>query len=399
MKQHTTDEFLIGSWVSFYPFSIDSYEYQLDQMAAAGLNFNIFPYAFGGGTDSTDWDAVEKQYAARDMYYFMAGGLSEPMRREGVSLAAGKSRCIGYHLLDEPPAALLPAVGEHIRAYRAADGQRFPFVNLFPSYVGEEAMEGNYPAYVARFLREAGAENIEYLSHDFYALRKTRTVTSIFADMEVIRRAAFENGRMRTHAFPQSTAWAWTRMPNIDEMRWNAYGYLAYGFKALSWFNLVCPGTSDTEGEGFSDSLIYRDGTVRDPVLFSQFGELNREISTLGKTLMRLDTVHAYHTKGGIDGVELLPADWAVTPTDEADFIISHMESRDGDTYIMLFSKDWAHSVTATFRFRMHDGAPAPEYVNPATGTHEPAALQGDMLTVSFRPGEGKLYRWCTDIA
>ena len=32
MKKNTTNKFLIGSWVSFYSFDIDSYEYQLDQM-------------------------------------------------------------------------------------------------------------------------------------------------------------------------------------------------------------------------------------------------------------------------------------------------------------------------------------------------------------------------------
>ena len=43
MKKNTTNKFLIGSWVSFYSFDIDSYEYQLDKMREAGLNFNIFP--------------------------------------------------------------------------------------------------------------------------------------------------------------------------------------------------------------------------------------------------------------------------------------------------------------------------------------------------------------------
>ena len=45
----TTDDLLIGSWVSFYSFEKDSYEYQLDQMAAAGINFNMFPRDFGAG--------------------------------------------------------------------------------------------------------------------------------------------------------------------------------------------------------------------------------------------------------------------------------------------------------------------------------------------------------------
>jgi hypothetical protein len=42
-KEFTTDEFLIGSWVSFYSFEKDSFETQLDNMKALGLNFNIYP--------------------------------------------------------------------------------------------------------------------------------------------------------------------------------------------------------------------------------------------------------------------------------------------------------------------------------------------------------------------
>ena len=55
MKQNTTDRFLIGSWVSFYSFDIHSYEYQLDQMHNAGLNFNIYPAVFGGGIQTPEY--------------------------------------------------------------------------------------------------------------------------------------------------------------------------------------------------------------------------------------------------------------------------------------------------------------------------------------------------------
>ena len=91
MKKNTTNQFLIGSWVSFYPFDIDHYEYQLDQMSEAGLNFNIFPAVFGGGMlDAETWDNVEKQYQKRNMYYCMNGGLDDSMLRQGVEYAQGK---------------------------------------------------------------------------------------------------------------------------------------------------------------------------------------------------------------------------------------------------------------------------------------------------------------------
>ena len=395
MKKNTTNKFLIGSWVSFYSFDVDSYEYQLDQMREAGLNFNVFPAVFGGGMmDAETWDNVEKQYAARDMYYFMNGGLNEENLKQGVAFAQGKERCIGYHLIDEPGGGALPHVGRFVRAYRAADDTRYPFVNLFPSYVGTAVMEGDYYQYCTRFLKEAGVENVEYLSHDFYPFHLGGTALSIFGDMEVIRRVALENGRLRTHAFPQSTAWMGTRMPNIDEMRWNVYGYLAYGFKALSWFNLVCPGKSDTEGECFRESVIYRDGQIHDKQLLLDFGKLNAEVHALGDTLMKLDTIHAYHTHNTIAGVETLPENWMITPVGDEPFIISHMVTNRGDeTYVMLFNMSFESSVTTSFRIGSLSGIESLEYVNPFTGEHEPVSVEGGILEQSFRPGEGKLFR------
>ena len=395
MKKKTNDQFLIGSWVSFYPFDVDDYDYQLDQMQAAGMNFNIFPIAFGGGMNTEEaCDRVEQAYAARNMLYFMNGGLSDEGRERGVKFARDKAHCIGYHLKDEPNGSELTRIGEIVRAYREADNKRYPFVNLFPSYAGEERLGSDYYDYCSNFVREAGAENIEYLSHDYYPFHMNKTCPEIFADEEIIRRVAMENGRLRTHAFPQSSAWNGIRMPNIDEMRWNVYGYLAYGFKALSWFNLVCPGNSDTEGEGFRDSLIYRDGTIRDPQLFEDFGNLNREVLTLGDTLMNLDTIHAYHTQKDVEGVEILPADWMITPVRQENFIISHMVTASGDqTYVMLFNKDWKHTVTASFAVSTFSGIESLEYVSPFDGGIGTVALTDGMFTDTFRPGEGKLYK------
>lgn len=395
MKKHTTNQFLIGSWVSFYPFDIDSYEYQLDQMADAGLNFNIFPAVFGGGMlDADTWENVERQYAARNMYYCMNGGLNDDMLAKGVSYATGKDHCIGYHLIDEPGGGALPTVGRFIRAYREADSKRYPFVNLFPSYVGTAVMEGDYYQYCTRFVKEAGVENIEYLSHDYYPFHIGNTALSIFGDMEIIRRVAFENQRLRTHAFPQSTAWMGTRMPNIDEMRWNVYAYLTYGFKALSWFNLVCPGKSDTEGECFRESIIYRDGSIRDRKLFKEFGELNREVLTLGDRLMKLDTVHAYHTHDEIAGVEILPKDWMITPVDDVNFVVSHMVTSKGDeTYVMLFNNNWEHPVTATFQVSEFSGIESMSYISPFNSCEYAVNILDGAFTETFRPGEGKLYK------
>ncbi len=395
----TTDDLLIGSWVSFYSFETDSYEYQLDQMAAAGINFNIFPKDFGSGKmfDAAYWEDVEAQYAQRNMVYIMNGSLSENLVPIGLEYAAGKEHCVGYHVMDEPTGAIMHVAAEVGLMYREGDKTRYPFTNLLPSYAGEAVLGGTYLEHVSRYVELMGSENLEYLSHDYYPFREGNVVmTDIFADMEVLRSVAYENGKLKTHAFPQSTAWNGTRMPSIDEMRWNVYGYLAYGFKALSWFNLVCPGSSDTEGEGFRDSLIYRDGTIRDPELFAAWSELNWEVRGLSSILMNLDTAHAYHTDNRPHGVEYLPDDFFLQPGGgRSEFVISVMEPKEGDeNYIMIFNKNSRKKdITGNFTVDASSGVKWLEYFDPFIGEYIPVTFEDGVLSDTFRPGEGKLYR------
>ncbi len=393
----TSDDLLIGSWVSFYSFETDSYEYQLDQMAAAGINFNMFPRNFGSGAmfDAEYWNNIEEQYAKRNMVYQMNGSMAESNIAPGVEYAAGKEHCIGYHVVDEPSADKFPEIARLIGIYREADQIRYPMVNLFPSYAPDWVLGGTYLEHVTNFVQTVGAENIEYLSHDYYPFRAGGVVlTDIFADMEVLRAVAYENGKLKTHAFPQSTAWNGTRMPTADEMRWNVYAYLAYGFKALSWFNLVCPGSSDTEGEGFNDSLIYRDGTIRDPELFAAFSDLNWEVRGLSAILMNLDTAHAYHVQKNVNGVEGLPDDYFLQPQGRNDFIISVMEPKEGeDQYIMIFNKNTKRNATCKLTVDAAAGVKWLEYFDPHIGEYIPVEFEDGMLKEEFLSGEGRLYR------
>jgi len=389
----TTDDLLIGSWVSFFPFYKMSYAKQLDQMAAAGINFNIHPYQFKD-IDFTKsyWKRVEREYSARNMVYFIYVSDNVYNKTLAYNVIADKEHCVGYSIMDEPNNdERMARAGDLTRQYHEMDPERYGFVNLLPYYP-----YSTYEEYVQSYLDAAGPENIEYLSHDYYPIREGGIDMNIFAAMEVIRSKAYENGKLKTHAFPQSTQWNGTLMPNIDEMRWNVYAYLAYGFKGLTWFNLVCPGNSDDEGEGFRDSLIYRDGTIRNPELFADFSDLNWEVRGLSKALMNLDAAHAYHTASALQiaGTETLPEDFMVQPLQEAPFVISDMEAKDGtNPYVMLFNNDTAKSIDASFAITFPEGYNALEYLNPFTGEYELAELVDGVLTAPFRAGEGRLYR------
>lgn len=393
----TTDDLLIGSWVSFYSFEKDSWEYQLDQMAAAGLNFNMFPKHFGGGSidDVRYWMEIEEEYAKRNMVYHMNGpsGMSAETAAILTSMTAkGLKHCVGYHVTDEPFYSKLEATGIAVREYHKRDKTRYPFVNLLPSYASTSALGGSYRQYLERFVEEAGAENIEYLSHDYYPFGESGVggTVSIFDDMEDMRAVAYENGKLKTHAFIQASAWNGMRMPNIDEMRWQAYAYLTYGFKALSYFNLVCPADN---GEGFYKSVINLDGTISDPELFEDFTDLNWELRGLSDVLMNLDAVAVYHTNGD---VQYVPADFLLTPAPKAtaNMAVSYMEAKDGsESYIMLFNKSFVAETTAKFCIDMSAGIEGIEYFDPLTGEYIEMDISDGHLEDSFRKGEGKLYR------
>ena len=76
-KKTTKDSFLIGAWVSYYDYSISSYEEQTAFMADAGLNFNIFPHIWNTGeVDSTGtqfWQYVDETYRKNNMVYLIDG--------------------------------------------------------------------------------------------------------------------------------------------------------------------------------------------------------------------------------------------------------------------------------------------------------------------------------------
>ena len=399
-KKTTKDSFLIGSWVSYYDYSISSYEEQTAFMADAGLNFNIFPHIWNTGeVDSTGtqfWQYVDETYRKNNMVYLIDdfttyGDYPLSKAAEIVSWTEGLENCVGYHVYDEPhPSVYEDIIVPYYHELQRLDPTRFPLVNLLPAFPGMEYFE-----YVDGWIDAVGAENITYLSHDYYPMNENSTDLGLYGAMEVMRKAAYENGKLRTHAFPQASKWTNKRMPNADEMRWNAYAYVAYGFKALSWFNLVTPGGS---GEGFSMSPIHRDGVIYDEELFESFKQLNWELRGIGDALMGLDAVHAYHTRADTSGIEVLPTDWAIQPVGNENLVISEMEAKDGsETHIMIFNKSWDSSVSPSFTVDEYSGITGLEWLNPATGEYESVSLGNRVFSTQLRPGEGKLFRLLGD--
>ena len=412
LRQYTSaDDFMISTWVGFYNANIKSTYEQLVALEEAGhtlilnTDFQLTDIRTTSGFVSNDyefWKTLDGYANKLNMNYFYRLPYDRGTDTFDADLANSltlSERCIGYQMGDEPNASLMPTVYAHGRKIAEAQTGRTDklFVNLFPSYAGSTNLGGSYEDYVSGFVDGVGAENINYLSFDHYPFRSGSDSSEYFSDMEVVRKVAYENGKLRTLAMPQTCTWGAMRETTRAEERWNVYSYLAYGVKALSSFCWVCPGDSDDGGEGFREAVVYRDGTVRNQEKYDFQSNLNWEVRSIGRVLMNLDTVHAYHTLSNTQGVETLPASYMIKPVaSDTDFVISYMEAKENSgtsDHIMLFNKSYTQDKTVSFEISASSGIEGLEYYNPYTGEYEDVDISGGVITDTFLAGEGRLYR------
>lgn len=423
----TFDEFLIGSGISYYDSEVNDYATQTAELAASGLNYSVWTRRMSKmgtypsmvsdnfGREGMDgWNVIDEIYRENNMYYNIELFTSdENMIVDTMSL----TNAISYDLKDEPAAAEIPQLAAQFRKYATFDTTRFPYVNLYPSYAGSKALGGTYTEYVNLWIDEVGAENMEYLSFDHYPFLKTEKIrNTYFSDLEVIRKAAYENGRMKTLGWTLMSEHLGYRKLTPAEARWSCYSLLTYGMKGLTHFNWVSP-TYATSGEDYYTSVRNQDGTKTD--LFEPMQILNWQMRQLGPIIMNMDVAHAYHTAETPLGAEALPKNYFIAPTkSDDDFIVSIAKSKDDNqTYVLLFNKALeGEATTHSFNIDTTTGIDGLTYFKPTDFTTDTLPDPKDPSTLgtpqeiytdlahgvfedTFLPGEMKIYRVEGDFA
>ncbi len=387
------NKFLIGSWITYFDYAIMSQEEQMKRLVSLGINYQPFPYSWYQDEthdDLEDWQEIDRLCQKYDVLYGLklAVPSKDPQETFEKTIDIGKQmskNLIVYHLKDEPNWDEVPALGEWSKRYHEADDEAIPTFNLHPSYAPVRMIRNSYRGYVQSVVNAVGKENIPYLSFDFYPFRISRTRDNIFEDLEDIRAVAWDNGKLKTHGFLQSCQWLRMRMPNIDEIRWSAYAHLAYGFKALSYFNIVMPKYGS---ECYTDGLINQDGEVLHEELLAAVGELNKELHAVGNQTFHMNAAHAYHTHAVAKEIEMLPEGYAITPVDnEHKFVITEF---DNEEYFMLFNNDFDNAVETEFIVK---GVRELSVFNCETQAYEPCDFDGERVKVAFEKGEGLLFK------
>lgn len=427
-KPTTGNDFLIGSWVSYARSSAK--KSAVDQTALlsdGGINFLIYASCVPSygmlkegesarlrNLSSADWwqriDDLMKHNNIVYMFSSDAGlGGNDTENRAGWQDNAGQSgvdnaknivpsldNCIGYHLADEPAYSSLPGLAGVGKKYAQIKDGLTAFWNAHPG-TSTAAIGGDYEAYFKAYLDNVGRGNAQWISHDFYPF--TGNIDSVpvsspmFYDMSVMRKICLEYD-VKAHAFVQSCSWrngTWI-MPNIQQIKWNVNAYMAYGFKAISYFNYVMWGYEDC-----IDGIIDINGNMKHRALYDDLAKYNFELRALAANinLSALECAAVYHTRASIRGTQKLPDNWLVSPSGRQNLILSYLRPKDDSSpYLILMNNSFNDTVeNQNFSISEGSGIDALEIYDFSTGNFRPVEIRDGNFTLSFDKSESKYLR------
>jgi len=204
--------------------------------------------------------------------------------------------------------------------------------------------------------------------------------------------------------------------PTIADVRWQAYGALAYGTTGISYWT-VSP--LDCPGWGYGDGIL--DASGAETALYSSVKDLNRDLHAIGNTLIDANCVAVYHQNAldqlGIDdeilgqyrqtynivtSVETKARDGSGhdTGNDTNEGVVAYFKNpTTGDDYLLVMNK----SRTDARNIVVHFGAP-PSHVKVADKSNNGVFVEQSLYDpTTFRvenvqPGDAQLLRIDDDV-
>lgn len=297
----------------------------------------------------------------------------------------------GFHLRDEPEyaKAYFHAYNAIRRAAPYLDGHiNFLHMTAIGDVMGYHRKMGDWMS-----LTNAVSPYPTYLMFDYYPFRHGSAFDydRYFMQLQTVREIGLRNGNptalyLQTNGTP-NTVPGQMRMPTADELRYEVYSSLAYGFKKLSYFLW----TYDSCTEEKPTAIVTKAGNPTAYYIYAS--ELNHEAAALGEILVKCDAVDVYMTKIRYKSTELLPRDYILSLTDNsnADMIVSRFVHREsGRNYLMLVNNDMCAPQTAAFM--LADDISGLEIVSKHDGTCTEYVCENSIYTVTLSAGDGILF-------
>lgn len=290
----------------------------------------------------------------------------------------------GYYLKDEPNYQAFEALGQIRAAFVQRDAEHLAYINLFPTYANVHQLgTPTYTDHVEKFMQIVAPR---VLSYDHYCLRPDgNNRPDYFENLAIIRDAALRHGA-DPWQIVLSTGHPGYRDPSEGEMRWQAYTSLAYGMKGLMYFTYWSHPSREEDG---MYAIVTSEG--QPARLYPIIRDINAEVLALGGTLLGLTSTAVYHTGEIPPGGTRLGTDATVRLPDDLPLILGMFEDAGGAQYAMVVNRDYEQAVDVPVRFRPH--VTGVDLISAETGEPEARELADHALTLSLRPGGGKLLR------
>lgn len=292
-------EFILSTFFAL-PGSGNATAYRriLTKTKAAGLNLVELPFISATALDVAVRVAEEVgiKVLAQDHSVFSGIGKESPVFKEQdvinrINSLKRFNMLEGYYVWDEPFEVDFEKVKQLNDVFRKNDPARLPFSVIFPSYgvynweSGAYNWDDNsYTRYVNNFLDKVDPA---VLSFNYYPYRTNTAEASLITndlwkDFGYIRKKALERHKNLWYYFQ-----AVSLLPdvesimNLERIRAQMYGALAYGVKGLSYYN--------THG-----SLLDVNG--EETSMYNDLVALNSEVKNVGNFLFDKIPEKLYHT-------------------------------------------------------------------------------------------------------
>lgn len=342
---------------------------QLDKVNAAGLT------CFVGDPRANDynWTQMPKEQE-------VGKNIRALVREVGNNPAA-----LGFFIIDEPKASLMPGLNKVVSLFRQTMPSRWSYVNLLPNYANASQLGApTYEAYVQKFIDDV---HPSFLSYDNYSLFNGRMLDRFYTNLGTIRRLSLKAGIPFWNVILANSHFTYME-PNDATLRLQAYSTMAYGGRGIEYFTYFAP-----EIGNFRLAAVDQFGH-RTPT-WNELRLLNSEIAELAPWLARLHSTGVYHSAPVPEGekplsqsplVKEVLASTYQNPPVQPSYFIGEFADSDGHPFLMIVNKDLEHS----FRYLIRLKQPGKHLfqISPYTGKAEP--FQGEMNWLA--PGAGALF-------
>lgn len=291
---------------------------------------------------------------------------------------------LGYHIIDEPSAALFANIAAIKSRLNEKDPDHLAYVNLLPTYASTAQLgSGSYQEHVDDYMRTVRPQ---MLSYDNYCITTGGLRSDYYENLEIIRRAALAN-KVPFWAFTLSTPhWSFP-MPTEGHIRFQLYSDLVYGAKGLQYFTYGLPPSDETIT--FFLAPINPDGS-KTP-LWAMTQHVNHEILNLAPILKKLTSLNVYHSSPLPQGTHALPADYLINTVSGGSLVVGDFKDPSDVPYLMLVNRDYTNSATMLLSGTIDSMVE----ISKTTGLELQVLVKdaNHHFTLQFGAGEGRLFR------